>query len=95
MTVKDKPANRIAELREQGYEVDVNHVRKMSLDMSRRDGVPTNYVIEPRGGATTVTLTKGEKSVYGHAICSDRDNYNRKIGLAIALGRACKELEHG
>ena len=30
----------------------------------------------------------------GVAICSDRDNFNRKVGRAIAMGRAAKALKN-
>lgn len=47
----------------------------------------------PRGGLTQcrVTLPDGTEIV-GTAECSDRDNFSKKIGRDIALGRALKVL---
>lgn len=48
----------------------------------------------PCGGKTTVELTTPEGiTTTGVAKCSDKDPYNRKVGLMIALGRAEKQLE--
>lgn len=46
-----------------------------------------------KGGMTEVfvTLSDGREAL-GHALCSRKDNFNRKIGRNIALGRALKEL---
>jgi hypothetical protein len=47
----------------------------------------------PRGGLTQcrVTLSDGTEAV-GTAECSVRDNFSKKIGRDIALGRALKTL---
>lgn len=50
----------------------------------------------PWGGRTTVEIFADEKAVeplaVGVAECSEFDNYNRKIGRNIALGRALKQI---
>lgn len=56
----------------------------------------------PRGGATTVVILKpnenflndkdGDVVAQGAAICNPIDNFNKKIGLQIALGRAVGQL---
>jgi hypothetical protein len=48
--------------------------------------------VDPRGGFTTVELVDRDKKVYGVAYCSEKDNYNKKIGRMIATGRAMKDL---
>ena len=44
--------------------------------------------ISPRGGETFVVLKKDGKAAYGVAKCSWHDNFNRRIGVSIALGNA-------
>lgn len=53
----------------------------------------TSSEISPFGGRTTckITLADGVEA-WGVAECSNRDNYNKKIGRDIALGRALKNL---
>ena len=75
----------IKDLRQQGYKVKVLHFRR-----------PQNLVdFHARGGSTTIELITPDKmiTVTGKSICCLEDNYNRKVGADIALGRAIKELE--
>lgn len=44
--------------------------------------------ISPKGGRTTVEITKDGFDGKAEAICCFEDNYNRKLGVKIALGRA-------
>lgn len=47
-------------------------------------------------GGTTICYIENEDNqvvVSGMAVCSKEDQYNKKIGRAISLGRAMKELE--
>ena len=49
--------------------------------------------ISPRGGITEVALmTSDGLEAAGHALCSRRDNFSRRIGRDIATGRAWKAL---
>lgn len=49
--------------------------------------------VHPRGGATFVKLIEnGEVVAEGEAWCSDKDNYNKRLGRTIAEGRARKRL---
>lgn len=42
-----------------------------------------------KGGKTVVTVTTPTGQVlHGTAICANRDNFNKKLGVQIALGRA-------
>lgn len=52
------------------------------------------YVAEAKGGTTTVKLLNeaGDVLAEAEAVCSPLDNYNRKLGVTIALGRAQKKL---
>lgn len=53
-----------------------------------------HVLIEPRGGKTVAKIILPDGSeITGEARCSDRDNYSKKIGRDIALGRALKSLE--
>lgn len=45
----------------------------------------------PRGGRTEVSITNtetGEQVAFHIALCNPIDNYNKKLGVQIALGRA-------
>lgn len=91
----------ISKLKEMGYEVFVSHKRWMA-------GVPELHPMfgsftiikklggkpSPKGGTTTVTLTDatGTLLASGSAFCSQLDNFDRKLGTRIALGRALKEM---
>ena len=75
----------IKQLRQQGYKVKVLHFRHLQ----------TLTDFHARGGSTTIELTTPDKTkmVIGKSVCSLGDNYNRKVGATIAIGRALKELE--
>lgn len=48
----------------------------------------------PHGGRTTCKLTFPDGTeIWGVAECSGRDQYNKKIGRDISLGRALKQAE--
>lgn len=73
----------IEDLETKGYKVEVRHVRYLDEDEKPID----------KGGYTSVNLYKNERTAaHGIAACSKKDNYNRKLGLTIALGRAVKKL---
>ena len=75
---------KVKELRQNGYRIFVNHHR-----LTR----PDNTVI-PQGGSTIVKILKGEEILSkGECRCSLNDNFNKKIGLSIALGRSLQSLE--
>lgn len=46
----------------------------------------------PKGGKTIVEIQLDDSYFIGEAICSKSDCYNKKRGLAIALGRAINEM---
>ena len=50
--------------------------------------------IFPRGGECEVTVTTPDnQTLVGKSVCSLLDNFDRKLGLKIALGRAFKQKE--
>lgn len=90
--MKKKPnmKDKIDALAEQGLEVDILHMRRYSTP-EKFDEYPT---LLAKGGVTVaniLSLEDGELVVQGKAYCSEQENYNRKIGGHIALGRAIKE----
>jgi hypothetical protein len=68
------------DLKDQGYSVYVNHIRVW--DGKRLYG---------KGGLTVVEINSPLQEApvaVGMAVCSKHDNYNKKLGRTIALGRA-------
>lgn len=94
----------VKNLRQSGFKVRVGHYRwtkEQGIIMSiykKGMGSPVRQVrgfslqkehgIHPKGGITTIELTKDGIDAKGEAICCLEDNYNRKLGVKIALGRA-------
>lgn len=57
-----------------------------------KEGWPAE--LQPRGGHTIAKVVLADGSeIVGEAHCSARDNYSKKIGRDIALGRALAALE--
>ena len=86
-------------LRKRGYKVRVLHNRVYEY-RSDNTGKFDNYLtflmtkeLSAKGGSTVVELTKGQIHAKGEAICHPEDNYDKKEGVRIALGRALDELE--
>lgn len=74
----------IKKIRDKGVKVRVRHLRKYD----------ENWAILSRGGRTDIKLIIPDKDpISVHANCSEADNFSRKKGLAIALGRAVKSLK--
>ena len=50
----------------------------------------------PFGGATYCILEDENQDIlaFGYAVCSEQDNFNKKLGRTIALGRALKSYEN-
>lgn len=71
--------------------------------MVMRDGIPlhpatekpSEYGVSPTGGRTDAVLydADGNEVAKGVAPCSIHDNFNRRIGWMIAVGRALEQLE--
>lgn len=68
----------IQQLRRQGYKIRVLHYRRETFDGFR-----------PKGGFTHVIIdTPTGEHFEGRAKCSDNENYNKKLGVRIAMGRS-------
>ncbi len=71
--------NTVESLRKKGYKVRVHHYRKHGEQSS-----PTSC-----GGKTVVEITTPDGiTLVGKARCNRKENYNKKLGVRIALGRA-------
>lgn len=80
----------VRQLRQDGYKVKVLHHRyKKIVSVGYNPYGHKMEVIDNLGGKTEVIIDgpNGEHFV-GIAICSNKDNYNKKLGVKIALGRA-------
>lgn len=74
-------------------EIKVYHYRKTAGGQLVPSWDKDVYVILPRGGETMVRVFDDDgTTVSGIARCSDKDNYNKRLGRTIALGRALKRL---
>jgi hypothetical protein len=70
----------VSDLRACGYKVRVLHHRKWN-----------SCGISCKGGTTVIQVrTPDGTELEGIAVCSKEDNYNKKLGVSIALGRALK-----
>lgn len=84
----------VHELRKRGFKIRVQHNRCFEY---RKKGVGREFAAKPlsKGGATEVLITRPKQdaiSAIGIAECSPNDNFDRKRGVRIALGRALKQL---
>lgn len=71
----------VHELRKSGYKVRVLHYRNGKSMCFWED--------DPKGGETVVQITTPDgRELEGCAKCSDKDLYNKKIGVKVAIGRA-------
>ena len=87
----------VQELRNNGYKVRVFHNRLYNGYHEWQDILGSksekHYIYGPidpdaKGGSTQVIIDSpsGENYV-GHALCNNKDNYNKKLGVRIAIGR--------
>jgi len=81
----------IQQLRNDGYKVRVLHNRLYNGKFKwQRHSNNFDGPIEPdtKGGSTTLIIDSPSGDHYeGHSMCSTKDNYNKKLGVRIALGR--------
>ena len=81
----------VQELRSQGYKVKVLHCRLYNGKHKwQQDDEITDVLIDPdpKGGSTTLIIDSPDGEHFeGTAVCSKKDNYNKKLGIRIALGR--------
>lgn len=73
----------------------VEDLRKLGLVvMVRHNWKIKNNNLSCKGGNTEVGIYNKQFNLLANGVakCSKRDNYNRKLGLQIALGRAWKNF---
>lgn len=73
---------KVHDLRKAGYKVRVLHCRKFSTRNLLGE-------FDPKGGETVVQITTPDgQDLEGRAKCSDKERYNKRVGVQVALGRA-------
>lgn len=90
----------VQDLRQNGYKVMVLH-RRLYNGEYRSDannkpvpvinhGIVVYYIEpDPKGGSTTVIIDSPcGKHFEGRSICNKQDNYDKRLGVRIALGRS-------
>jgi hypothetical protein len=85
----------VQQFRNTGYKVRVLHCRLYKgVELSYSDLLSVYRTsIKPKpdakGGSTQVIIDSPDgKHFIGEAICSKKENYNKKMGVRIALGRS-------
>jgi hypothetical protein len=85
----------VQELRKQGFKVRVLHSRLYNgyhkWQVGDREHVKNYGPLDPdpKGGSTEIVIDSPTGEHYrGTAICSRKENYNKKMGVRIALGRS-------
>jgi uncharacterized protein (UPF0303 family) len=77
----------VEQLRKSGYKVRVIHTRRGKTMQNLNGGLV--QTVSERGGKTVVQVrTPDGEELEGVAVCSAEDNFNRRLGVKIALGRA-------
>lgn len=84
----------VQELRNQGYKVKVFHNRLYNgyhkWQVGGHEYIQRNTPVDPdsKGGSTEIVIdSPSGEHFHGVAICSKKDNFNKKLGVKIALGR--------
>lgn len=81
---------------DEGQKVNVSHLRAVKDGLLMTSYYWHKHELEPnpRGGLTIVHILDkdGNMLARGTARCSELDQYNKKIGRSIALGRALKKM---
>ena len=85
----------VQELRKQGFKVRVLHNRLYNgyhkWQVGDREHAKNYGPLDPdpKGGSTEIVIDSPTGEHYhGTAICSRKENYNKKMGVRIALGRS-------
>lgn len=85
---------RLQQLRDAGYTVRIHHTRAFRETWEPYDSEFV-HVEKSKGGETSVVIMRdGRVKATGLALCSPQENFNKRLGTTIALGRAVKTLEH-
>lgn len=76
----------VQELRNMGYKVRVLHYRNF---MEKQSFGGIREFLLPKGGKTKLVIDALNGDHFeGEAVCSKLDNYNKRLGIRIALGRS-------
>lgn len=83
----------VQQLRNNGYKVKVLHNRLYNGNFAwQAASIPTmSGPIDPdsKGGSTEIIIdSPSGEHFHGIAICSRKENYDKKLGVRIALGRS-------
>jgi hypothetical protein len=85
----------VQQLRNMGYKVRVLHCRLYNgyhtWQVGGHQYIQKNAPVDPdsKGGSTQVIIDSPDGQHFrGLAMCSKKDNYNKKMGVKIALGRS-------
>lgn len=85
----------IQQLRNNGYKVRVLHNRLYNgyhkWQVGGHEYIQRNAPVDPdsKGGSTQVVIdSPSGEHFQGLAMCSKKENYNKKMGVRIALGRS-------
>lgn len=84
----------VQDLRNNGYKVKVLHNRLYhGKYIWQTPADPVDYCgpisADPKGGSTTIIIDSPSGEHFeGHSICSKSDNYDKRLGVRIALGRS-------
>lgn len=78
----------------EGHRVTYRH-RRVAKDGQYIEGSDRLFAPAAKGGETEARVFGPDDSLVaiGVATCHERDNFNRRIGRDVALGRALKRLE--
>jgi hypothetical protein len=83
----ERAEDKVRAMEEAGFSVEVQHCRVQPLDeVLPKGGVTVCQVLIPEGQGESVFAV-------GHAYCREDENFVRRIGFEIAVGRAYKEWE--
>ena len=79
----------VQDLRNAGYKVKVLHFRDPVLPFKGDFRDYIKHPKRPKGGSTRVIIDSPSGDHFeGEARCSDKENYDKKLGVRIALGRS-------
>lgn len=83
----------VQDLRDSGYKVKVLHNRLYDgfykWQVGNHKNINTSVDPDPKGGSTTLIIDSPSGDHFeGHSTCSKLDNYDKKLGVRIAIGRS-------
>lgn len=68
------------------------HLKLKTLELAKFESLGVEYAL-PRGGRTVVEVTNSKgRTLSATSYCSDNEQFNKSLGVKIALGRLAKFL---